>query len=201
MRVSFFLLALTMAIGCIASSSAKAALVFFDLKGVAGNGLLAANEPQPLGTPSTASGGEVGAGIFLDDATNLLTVNVGWGSSQGFNNLTSLANNSHIHGPTASNNGSGFTQTAGVLFNLTRSSDAITGGTFTSAPIALSAAQVTDLMNGKFYINIHTANNGGGELRGFIVAVPEPSSFALLGLASIGAAGFYWKKRNARKIA
>ena len=198
MKNSLPLIFATMLIGCIASNSAQAGLVFFDLKGTAGNGLLPGNEPS-VPVASTASGGEIGAGIFLDDTTNLLTVNVGWGSSQGFTDLTSVANNSHIHGPTANNNGNGFTQTAGVLFNLTRSSSAITGGTFTNAPILLTGAQITDLLNGKFYINLHTTSNGGGEIRGFIVAVPEPSSFALLGLVSIGATGYYWRKRKAQK--
>jgi hypothetical protein len=197
MKLFLPLIFATMLIGGIASHSAHAGLVFFDLKGTAGDGLLPGNEPGAV--VSTASGGEIGAGIFLDDTTNLLTVNVGWGSSQGFTDLTSVANNSHIHGPTANNNGNGFTQTAGVLFNLTRSSSAITGGTFTNAPILLTAPQITDLLNGKFYINLHTASNGGGEMRGFIVAVPEPSSFALLGLVALGATGYYWRKRKAQK--
>jgi hypothetical protein len=47
----------------------------------------------------------------------------------------------------------------------------VTGGVFTDPPITLTAAQRTDLFNGKHYINIHTANNGGGELRGFLVPV------------------------------
>lgn len=162
----------------------------YDLRGTAGFGLLPGNEPS-LVTPSTASGGEFGSGIFLDDGndvnieTNFLTVsNIGWGSSQGFTDLTTTASASHIHGPTAANNGSGFTQTAVVLFNLTRSSSAITGGTFTNTPLSLSSAQVADLNNGKYYINIHTQSvggNSGGELRGFIVPVPEAST-ALLGL-------------------
>ena len=164
------------------ASIAQATVIQFDLKGTAGTGLLIGNEPSVV---SGGSGGEVGAGITFDDASNLLSINVGWGSSQGFTNLSSLANNSHIHGPTAANNGSGFTQTAGVLFNLTRSSDAVTGGTITTAPILLTAGQATDLQNGKYYINLHTANNGGGEIRGFLVVVPEPTT-PLLGLLGIG---------------
>ena len=156
-----------------------AATIQFDLRGTAGFGLLPGNEP---GSVTGGTGGEIGAGIFYDDATNLLTLNVGWGSSQGFTDLSSLSNNSHIHGPTAANNGSGFTQTAGVILNLTRSSNAVTGGTITTAPLTLTAPQATDLLNGKWYINLHTVNNGGGEMRGFLVqAVPEPS-MALLGL-------------------
>lgn len=166
--------------------SANAAVIPFDLTGTAGSGLRFGNEPA---VASGGTGGEIGAGITFDNVALTLSIggNVGWGSSQGFTDLSSVANASHIHGPTASNNGSGFTQTAAVLFTLTRSSSAVTGGSFTDAPIVLTAAQATDLQNGKYYINIHTTNNGGGELRGFLVpaAVPEPASMALLGAAGL----------------
>ena len=164
----------------------NAALIPFDLQGSAGPGLLFLNEPVASG----GTGGEIGAGIIYDNSIRLLTLNIGWGSSQGFTDLSSVSNASHIHGPTASNNGSGFTQTAGVLFTLTRSSSAVTGGTFTgpSNAITLTAAQETDLLNGKYYVNIHTANNGGGELRGFLVAVPEPATAALLVTGALGMA-------------
>src|SRR5262245_56112324 len=96
---------------CALATSANASTITFDLQGIAGFGLLPGNEP---GSPIGGTGGEVGGGIFYDDVANLLTINVGWGSSQGFTDLSSLSNNSHIHGPTTSNNGSGFTQTAAV---------------------------------------------------------------------------------------
>ncbi len=179
-----------------AGYATAATTMTYDLKGTAGTGLLFGNEPA---VAFGGTGGEIGLGILLDDAndadpnTNFLTVNVGWGSSQGFSDLSSLASASHIHGPTVSNNGSGFTQTAGVLFTLTRSSNAVTGGTFTNAPISLTAAQVADLDNGKYYINVHTANNGGGEIRGFIVAVPEASAAAF---ATLGALGLLGRRRR-----
>ncbi|WP_395094061.1 CHRD domain-containing protein [Armatimonas sp.] len=164
------------------ASSSHATIFQYDLIGTAGAGLLFGNEPA---VATGGSGGEIGAGIFLDSTTNVLTVNVGWGSSQGFTDLSSSSSASHIHGPTASNFGSGFTQTAGVLFTLTRSSNLATGGTVAQA-FTLSGAQVTDLNNGKHYINIHTATNGGGEIRGFIVPAvadaPEPGTLALLAL-------------------
>ena len=167
--------------------SAQAAITNFDLIGTAGSGLLPGNEP---GSILGGTGGEIGAGIFFDNATNFLTINVGWGSSQGFTDLSSLANNSHIHGPTTSANGAGFTETAGVLLSLTRSSNLVTGGFFTSAPLSLTATQATQLIDGKFYINLHTVNNGGGEMRGFLVAapIPEPAEYAMLlaGLALVG---------------
>ena len=162
---------------------AQASIIAFDLRGTAGFGLLAGNEP---GSIVGGSGGEIGTGITYDDIANLLTLNVGWGSSQSFTDLSSVASASHIHGPTAGNNGSGFTQTAGPLFTLARSSSAVTGGTFTGGPISLSEAQETDLLNGKWYINLHTANNGSGEIRGFLVPVPEPS-VVVLGALGAGA--------------
>jgi hypothetical protein len=174
----------------VAAMPATAAIIPMDLIGTAGPGLLTGNEPA---VASGGSGGEIGAGITFDDVANQLVINVGWGSSQGFTDLSSSSTASHIHGPTASNNGSGYTQTAAVLFNLTRSSSAVTGGTFIapSTTITLTAAQATDLMNGKYYINIHTANNGGGEMRGFII--PYVPSYTLTvttnGVGSISPGG------------
>lgn len=172
--------------GCCLASISQAATIQFNLIGTAGAGLLPGNEPA---APVGGTGGEIGTGITFDDVSKLLTLNVGWGSSQGFTDLSSLASASHIH-LTANNNGfngvSNFTQTGGTVFTLTRSSNAVTGGTFTNAPILLTAGQETDLLNGKYYINLHTANNGGGETRGFLVAVPEPGS-ALLGMVALGA--------------
>ena len=173
------------------AASAQATIIDFDLTGIAGAGLLPGNEPIASG----GTGGEIGAGISLDNITHLLTLNIGWGSSQGFTDLSSTASASHIHGPTASNNGAGFTQTAGVLFNLTRSSSAVTGGTFTNGPITLTPAQETDLLNGKMYVNIHTGNNGGGELRGFLVPAPVPEP-ATAGLVAFGALALLRTRRN-----
>jgi hypothetical protein len=36
----------------------------------------------------------------------------------------------------------------------------------------LTAEQVTDLMAGKWYLNVHTAGNPGGEIRGQVVVHP-----------------------------
>jgi hypothetical protein len=44
------------------------------------------------------------------------------------------------------------------------------------------ANQIADLENGLWYINIHSTTFGGGEIRGQILPVPEPSTLALLGL-------------------
>jgi hypothetical protein len=184
-------LILSSCLGLIAAAAAPAAIINFDLTGVAGNGLLPGNEP---GSITGGTGGEIGQGITFDTATSNLVVRVGWGSANGFVDLSSAANNSHIHGPTATNYGNGFTQTAGVVFNLTRSSNLATGGTISNT-FALTASQVSNLFNGKYYINIHTVTNVGGEMRGFLVPVPvldlavtprEPVNFDLTGVAGTG---------------
>lgn len=38
------------------------------------------------------------------------------------------------------------------------------------------AAQLNNLLNGGLYFNVHTADHGGGEIRGQVLLVPEPSS-------------------------
>jgi hypothetical protein len=45
------------------------------------------------------------------------------------------------------------------------------------------AALALGLANGEAYFNIHTTVVPGGEIRGFLHAVPEPRTLSLLGLA------------------
>jgi hypothetical protein len=50
-------------------------------------------------------------------------------------------------------------------------------------------AQVENLLNGRAYVNFHTVQNPGGEIRGnFNAVVPEPSTYVLMasGLAGLG---------------
>jgi hypothetical protein len=42
------------------------------------------------------------------------------------------------------------------------------------------------MLAGETYYNIHTSVVPGGEIRGFLVAVPEPGSLVLLGSALLG---------------
>jgi hypothetical protein len=50
------------------------------------------------------------------------------------------------------------------------------GGTTLQAETDLTAAMAA----GKAYWNIHSSAFGGGEIRGFLVAVPEPSTLTLM---------------------
>jgi hypothetical protein len=178
-------LARVLAVGSIwlMAHSASAAILTLDLLGKAGPGLLSGNENGTI-TGVAGSGGEVGNGILFNDITLQLTINVAWGTANGFTNLTGTANGGHIHGPTTSGGTASFTQNAGVAIGL----DSLAGwnpsasaGGF-NGTVTLSAAQATDLLAGKMYINIHTGTNGNGEIRGNIV-IPEPGSAALLALA------------------
>ena len=58
------------------------------------------------------------------------------------------------------------------------------GGTAAGAEAALAAG----LSQGKAYFNIHTSVFGGGEIRGFLHAVPEPGTASLLGAGVLLAA-------------
>ena len=75
-----------------------------------------------------------------------------------FSNLTGAATAAHFHGPAAAG------KNAGVAV-------AIKG---TASPLAGSAtltdAQAADLKAGKWYVNVHTAANKDGEIRGQVLA-------------------------------
>jgi len=57
------------------------------------------------------------------------------------------------------------------------------------------AAQLPNILAGNSYINFHTVQFPGGEIRGQITAVPEPSTLALLGIAALGFIGYRWRRR------
>ncbi len=55
---------------------------------------------------------------------------------------------------------------------------AANGGTAASAEAVL----LDGMIDGTSYFNIHTSFRGGGEIRGFLVAIPEPATLGLLAL-------------------
>lgn len=75
------------------------------------------------------------------------------------------------------------------------------GGTFQStwdAPegnVTTLSEQLPSLLAGLAYINFHTVQNPGGEIRGQMIRVPEPLSTLLIGLGAAAAAGIVRRRR------
>ena len=163
-------------------SLAEAQIVSFDLQGNAGTGLLPGNENP--GVTASSTGGEIDLGVRFDVALSRLFINVGWGTGNGFTDLTGDATAMHIH--EAANND--FSTNGGVFAGLNGLSGfeaSLSSGGFDGFVDITDSGDIASLMSGNMYLNVHTAANGGGELRGNLVAVPEPSSLAVIGLASI----------------
>ena len=136
----------------------------------------------------------IGTGtVSYDDSSHFLTLQA------AFSGLTGTTTASHIHAATALP----FTSNAGVAtmtpsfvgfplgvssgsflksLDLTLASSynpsyvAAHGGTTLQAEADLTAAMAA----GKAYWNIHSTFAPGGEIRGFLVAVPEPSTLTLM---------------------
>jgi len=105
--------------------------------------LSAANE-----VPPTVSNGTGMAEATLNKDSNVLT----WKLS--YSGLTGPATAGHFHGPAAVGSN------AGVVLPFSGTASPITG------QATLTPAQAADLLAGKWYANIHTAANKGGEIRG-----------------------------------
>ena len=155
--------------------------------------LSSAGEPVPT---STATGAAV---VSFDDLANTVTVLL---SFSGLNIAPGATAGpfGHIHCCTATPS----TGSAGVALN------------FTALPIAATGSYVAILSSGyttgnsfasllaganagRAYVNIHTPGTyGAGEIRGFLPAIPEPSTYAMF-LAGLGLVGLMWRRRAARQ--
>ena len=67
----------------------------------------------------------------------------------------------------------------------------LAGGTVATAETTL----INGLLGGLTYLNVHTSAFPGGEIRGFVVQVPEPETYALL-LAGLAIIGIAMRKRR-----
>ena len=154
--------------------------------------------------PPTASPGIGFAIVTVDTILNTMEVNV------TFSGLTSGNTAAHIHCCVAPGGNAGvatvtptFTgfpsgTTAGSydnVFDMTLASSynpafvTLQGGSVSAAEAVLFAG----LASGQTYLNIHTTQFGGGEIRGFLVATPEPGTW-VLALAGLGAILFAKRK-------
>jgi len=100
--------------------------------------------------PAVVTEGRGTARLTLDTTTRKLTWNI------TYSKLSGPATMAHIHGPAQPG------ENAGVLINLAPQGmkSPLTGSA------DLTDAQVSDLLAGKYYINVHTDQNKAGEIRG-----------------------------------
>ena len=155
-------------------------------------------------SPPTGSAGTGFAQVTVDNVLNTMLVNV------TFSGLGSGNTAAHIHCCVAQGGNAGVATTTPTftgfpggttsgtylhLFDLTDAASwnpafvTLSGGTTAGAEAALLAG----LANNQTYLNIHTTNFGGGEIRGFLVAAPEPGTFLLAGAVL---AGFLIRRRK-----
>ncbi len=167
--------------------------------------LSGANEIPTNNSPATGL-----AQVVLDAAAHTMQLNV------VFSGLTTADTAAHIHcclpfpfDPI--NIGVATTVPAFPGFPL-----GVTSGTYSSAVLSLTdpgtynpafvtleggiagaeAALVAGIENRETYLNIHTQQFGGGEIRGFLVAAPAPSTFLLLGAGLLGLEFVTWRRHR-----
>ncbi len=111
----------------------------------------ASEKPNPVSTPGAGSAQFILAGDTLSFAI-------------AYRGLTGPAVSAHLHGPAPASG------TAGVQVDLAP----FHRGPFSSegmfvGSVNLNAAQKAAVLGGDFYVNIHTATNPGGEIRGQVI--------------------------------
>jgi len=166
----------------------------------------------PSESPTNASPGTGTASVIYNDTAHTLFIDL------VFSGLLGTTTASHIHAatvnpgtltagvatttpyftgfPTGVTNGA-FTTTLDLTLASSYNPAYVTanGGTPGTAEVALAAAMAA----GKSYLNIHSSVYGGGEIRGFLLPVPEPSTFALVVLGVFGMAALAQNRKRAIK--
>lgn len=115
-----------------------------------------------------AGTGSLGTGtgiVTYDDSNMQLDWNVSWSGLTGTPTLM------HFHGPANPD------QNAGVQVGIGVATNPVIGSAM------ITAAQASDLLNGLWYLNLHTTEVSGGEIRGQVLLIPEPATLSLIAVA------------------
>jgi hypothetical protein len=143
---------------------------------------------QEVPPPGGGASGVGGCTVTLDDVTGLVTV------SGSYTGMTSTATSAHIH--------NGAPGVAGGII-LALSTTGGTVGNFSGSG-TISPANITNMLNGNTYVNVHTTTNPLGEIRGQIVTpVPALSWQGVAGLVVLAIAGgaFVLMRRGSPAVA
>lgn len=135
--------------------------IFFGCKKECKNPCLAEKEKLELSpNQEVPPGKSVASGrmsVSYDKCENLLKFTITW------KNLTGNPVGAHIHGPAPRG------VNASVKYDFSALIPKVTSGTFSNSVKVDGIAIVEEsLLQGQYYINIHTAQNPGGEIRGQI---------------------------------
>ncbi len=167
------------AIVCLFVAPSQGAIVFFAAA------LSGPNEDTPNNSPGVGTGT-----VTFDDVARTMRVQA------SFSGLTGTTSAAHIHSSATGGVFSGATGVATQTPTFSGFPLGVTSGTFDQtfdmtqaasfnaayitanggAPAPAFTALLTQASQGRAYLNIHTSTFGGGEIRGFLTAVPDPSS-------------------------
>ena len=163
LRASRALVVLAIAIPLLLSGSASALIIPLSAT------MDGAQANAGLGTGSPGTGSAV---ITFDTITKQLSWNILWAG------LIGVPTAMHFHGPALPN------QNAGIQVGTGVAGPPVIGNAI------LNAVQEADLLAGLWYLNLHTNAFLGGEIRGLVAIVPEPTTLVLLagGLAAMAIA-------------
>jgi len=148
----------------------QAALVYFDISPAGSDAAvgLSPSNAVPAVTNSAGSGNSISGGVVFDVDTSTLQLAIGYGSASGFTDLSGPVTQLSINGPAAAG------QNAGPLFDLAPlifpAVDPAKGGII-FGNVAYPSNIVSDLLTGSNYLNLATAANPTGEIRGQLVPI------------------------------
>ncbi len=193
-----FLRFISVAALCALATQASAAILIYD-----------AALSGPTESPPNASPGTGFAEVTVNDIADTMRVQV------TFSGLVAATTASHIHCCTALP-GTGTAGVATTVPTFTGFPLGVTSGAYdhtfdmslassynpaflgVNTPLATFGALQTGLNAGDAYLNIHSSSFPGGEIRGFLHAVPESSTWAMmiLGFAGVGFMAYRRSRKN-----
>ena len=161
----------------------SAAIVSFVLGGTDGpnSGLTGGNEVHIPINPG--SGGLGPNGITFDTVANTISIDVMWGSQNGFADLNGLATSINLLGPATENQNGALLLALNGIGTLDGSP---TSGGYIGANLGVAqTSNANHILAGSTYLSVRTTTNQIGEIRGQLipVAIPEPGTLAFLSIA------------------